>query len=293
MTPADDAATQDKSGEELRAQRFQMLEDIAHELSTNTVVFPTCFDAVFKLRKELQNPDVTIQRIVSLVSLDPLISAKLLRLANSVIFSAEGGAVKHLSAAIVRLGLETVRMTALSIAMNEFRLSKDIAVFKELSQSLWTHSIKTAAGARILARSNERLNPEVAMLAGLVHDLGAFYMLYRAAKYEELRSRPETVKYLIVQWHESIGVTLLSSLGLPPEVIQASTDHDHPRQPPEAITDIADAVYVANILVGGDFERAYQGIDPSSEVFTVIHQRFSEYLPEIEAAAEEMLAIFS
>lgn len=293
MKPADDAANQDKVGEALRAQRFQMLEDIAHELSTNTVVFPTCFDAVFKLRKELQNPDVTIQRVVSLVSLDPLISAKLLRLANSVIFSAEGGTVKHLSAAIVRLGLETVRMTALSIAMNEFRLSKDIAVFKELSQSLWTHSIKTAAGARILARSNERLNPEVAMLAGLVHDLGAFYMLYRAAKYDELRSRPETVKYLIVQWHESIGVTLLSSLGLPPEVIQASTDHDHPRQPPAAITDIADAVYVANILVGGDFERAYQGIDPSSEVFTVIHERFKQHLPEIEAAAEEMLAIFS
>lgn len=287
------ADTENKVGEALRAQRFQMLEDIAQELSSNTVVFPICFDAVFKLRKELQNPEITIQRIVSLVSLDPLISAKLLRLANSALYCTDGSPVKHLSAAIVRLGIETVRTTALSIALNEFRLSKEIAQFSELSQSLWTHSIKTAVGARILAHTNEHLNPEVALLAGLVHDLGAFYMLYRAAKYEELRSRPETLKYLIVQWHESIGETLLASLGLPPEVIQATTDHDHPRQPPVVIGTITDAVYVANILVGGDFERAYQGIDPSSEVFTLIHERFNQHLPAIETAAEEMLAIFA
>lgn len=37
------------------------------------------------------------------------------------------------------------------------------------------------------------------MLAGLVHDLGAFYMIYRAAQYPELRIRPDSVKHLILQ----------------------------------------------------------------------------------------------
>lgn len=50
------------------------------------------------------------------------------------------------------------------------------------------------------------------MFAGLVHDMGAFYMLYRAVQYEDLRQRPETVKYLIAQWHESLGVSLLGAL---------------------------------------------------------------------------------
>ena len=57
------------------------------------------------------------------------------------------------------------------------------------------------------------------VLAGLVHDLGAFYMLYRSAQYEELRLRPDTVKYLILQWHESIGVSLLDALGVPEEIV--------------------------------------------------------------------------
>ena len=64
------------------------------------------------------------------------------------------------------------------------------------------------------------------MLAGLIHDLGAFYMLYRAAQYDELRRRPDTIKHVIVHWHESIGVSLLNALGLPEEIILATEDHD-------------------------------------------------------------------
>ena len=57
-------ANVDKVGEALKAQRFQMLEDIARELSSGSVVFPTCFDAALRLRKELQNPDLPIPRMV-------------------------------------------------------------------------------------------------------------------------------------------------------------------------------------------------------------------------------------
>ena len=49
--------TDNKTGDDLKAQRFQMLEDIAKELS-GEVVFPTYFDAVLRLRKVLQDPAV-------------------------------------------------------------------------------------------------------------------------------------------------------------------------------------------------------------------------------------------
>ncbi|MFZ4535349.1 MAG: hypothetical protein ACOYNV_03465 [Propionivibrio sp.] len=54
--------TTDKSGESLTAQRFQMLEEIARELAGD-IIFPTCFDAAFRLRKELQNADLPISRM--------------------------------------------------------------------------------------------------------------------------------------------------------------------------------------------------------------------------------------
>ena len=56
--------SKNKTGDDLKAQRFQMLEDIAKELS-GEVVFPTHFDAVLRLRKVLQDPNETIGGIAA------------------------------------------------------------------------------------------------------------------------------------------------------------------------------------------------------------------------------------
>ena len=90
----------DKRGQALSAQRFQMVKDIAKELATGDVVFPTSFDAAFRLRQALQDPELPIARISSIVSLEPLIAAKLLQLANSALYQAGGAPAQDLKAAI-------------------------------------------------------------------------------------------------------------------------------------------------------------------------------------------------
>lgn len=282
----------DKVGADLRAQRFQMLEDIAKELAED-VVFPTYFDAAFRLRDALQDPNISIQHIVEIVRLEPLIAAKLLHLANSVMYSPSGIPAKDLNAAIARLGLKVVRTTALAIAINQLMRSKDILPFKEQAHMLWDHSLQTAVAARLLARLHTRLNPEEAMLAGLVHDLGAFYMLYRATQYPELRARPESVKYLIVQWHESIGVTLLQALGLPDEIVEATIDHDQPRQGPTVLRTLNDVVYAANVLAGEHFEWLYQDVDPNTAELRAIRERFADLEAQITEETREMQACFA
>jgi len=281
----------DKIGAALNAQRFQMLEDIARELA-GEVVFPTYFDAAFRLRKELQNPDLPIPRIASIVGVEPLVAAKLMQLANSALYSPDGSKARDLRAAISRLGVDLVRTTALGIAMGQLMRSKDMVLFSDLTRSLWDHSLKTAAAARLLARTHTRINPDEALLAGLVHDLGAFYMLYRAAQYPELRARPDTVKYLIIQWHESIGVTLLSALGMPEEIVQATIDHDQPRPAPETVRTLADVVYVGNVLAGTHFEWLYQDYDPDAGDAGIVRKNFADLLPEIEIDTREMQAVF-
>jgi len=282
----------DKVGDQLNAQRFQMLEDIARELKS-VVVFPTYFDAAMRLRKALQDPDVPIARIASLVSIEPLVAAKLMHLANSALYRRDGNPVRSLPAAITLLGIELVRTTAVAIAMNQILRAKDMAAFGDLTQALWLHSIKSAATARILARTFTRINPDEALLAGLVHDLGAFYMLYRASQYPELRERPESVKHLIMQWHEGIGVTLLGVLGMPEEIIQATVDHDHPRTVPSPVQSLADIVYVSNILAGAHFEMLYQDIDPVIAEMSIARENYADLLPEIEADTLEMQSLFA
>lgn len=282
----------DKVGEALNAQRFQMLEDIAQELKS-VVVFPTYFDAALRLRKALQDPDIPIVSIANLVSVEPLVAAKLMNLANSALYSPDGKPVRNLPAAITRLGIELVRTTAVAIAMSQILRAKEVAAFGELTHALWQHSIKSAAAARILARTYTRINPDEALLAGLVHDLGAFYMLYRAVQYPELRARQDTVKHLIMQWHEGIGVTLLGVLGMPAEIVQATIDHDHPRVAPVTVHSLTDVVYVSNILAGAHFEWLYQDIDPIVGEASIVRQNFADLLPEIEADTREMQAVFA
>ena len=283
---------EDKRGEALNAERFRMLEDIARELA-GEVIFPTYFDAALRLRKDLQNPDLPTARIAKIVSIEPLIAAKLMQLAGSALYSPDGSPAKDLSAAISRLGVDLVRTTALAIAMNQLLRSKDMAIFSDLTRALWDHSIRTAAAARVLAQNFTRINPDEALLAGLVHDLGAFYMLYRAVQYPELRVRPDSIKYLIVQWHEGIGVTLLDTLGMPKEIVNATIDHDQPRLAPITVRTLADIVYVGNLIAGAHFEWSHQDFDPDAGQVGQVRQNFSALLPEIEADTREMLAVFS
>ena len=292
MTSVANSDDRDKKGDELKAQRFEMLADIAKELS-GEVIFPTYFDAVLRLRKVLQDSSLSITEIAAAVSMEPLIGAKLLHLANSVAFNPAGLEVVDLKSALTRLGVNAVRTTAMSIVMSQLMRAKGMANFAELTHALWDHSIKTAAAARIIAKKLTRLNPEEAMLAGLIHDLGAFYMLYRATQYEELRHRPDSVRYLIIQWHESIGVSLLNAIGIPEEIVDATVDHDQVRPTPSPIRTLPEVVYVANMLAGGHFEWLMQDQSDYPADLTLLNEKYDYLLPEIDALVVEMRTSFS
>jgi putative nucleotidyltransferase with HDIG domain len=292
MTFVANSDDRDKKGDELKAQRFEMLADIAKELS-GEVIFPTYFDAVLRLRKVLQDSSLSITGIAAAVSMEPLIGAKLLHLANSVAFNPAGLEVVDLKSALTRLGVNAVRTTAMSIVMSQLMRAKGMANFAELTHALWDHSIKTAAAARIIAKNLTRLNPEEAMLAGLIHDLGAFYMLYRATQYEELRHRPDSVRYLIIQWHESIGVSLLNAIGIPEEIVDATVDHDQVRSTPSPIRTLPEVVYVANMLAGGHFEWLMQDQSDYPADLTLLNEKYDYLLPEIDALVVEMRTSFS
>ena len=131
------------------------------------------------------------------------------------------------------------------------------------------------------------------MLAGLIHDLGAFYMLYRATQYEELRHRPDSVRYLIIQWHESIGVSLLNAIGIPEEIVDATVDHDQVRSTPSPIRSLPEVVYVANMLAGGHFEWLMQNQSDYPADLILLNEKYDYLLPEIDALVVEMRTSFS
>jgi HD superfamily phosphohydrolase YqeK len=131
------------------------------------------------------------------------------------------------------------------------------------------------------------------MMAGLVHDLGAFYMLYRATQYSALRERPGSMRFLIAQWHENIGLTVLTALGMPEEIIEAVRDHDVLRPIPERPKNLNDIVYIGNLLVGGREEWMHLDMDNEELQNLAMDNAYLALQDEILALTAEMRAIFN
>ncbi|SMC25319.1 HD-like signal output (HDOD) domain, no enzymatic activity [Andreprevotia lacus DSM 23236] len=283
-------ASPDKNAAELKNERFAMLEDIAQELSGD-VVFPTCFDSTIQIGTVMRSPTATLARIAAAVSADPLVASKLLQLANSAKYNPGGPAITDLENAIRRLGMLNVRTTALACAMAQLRSSKQDK-FEPMSKALWEHSLKTAAFARVLATRLTRVNPDTAMMAGLVHDLGAFYMLDRAGHYPELVERPASVAYLIAQWHESIGYSLMAALELPEEIVEAVQEHDQPMPPVTELHTLKEVIFVANLFAGGLDEWARLDLGTPLERPELTQPEFAALQDEMDEAYRNLLHVF-
>ena len=142
----------------------------------------------------------------------------------------------------MRVGHDIVRSTAVTLAMEQLKAAKDVQVFHEQAEWSWRHSLEVAAIAYVITRKSSRLNPDEALFAGLVHDIGRFYLLSRASAYPELVDHPEELDALIHEWHPSIGQAVLHEFELSEATLRAVSEHEHhpavypPRQLVDVIT---------------------------------------------------------
>lgn len=226
---------------------FRILEDVARDLSGEVVSFPTFLDITFQVRNALKNPNLTVEQLAKLVGAEPMMSTKIIRMSNSVAMNPSGRVIADVKSAITRVGMEAVRSVSFAVAMEQLLGSKKMAPFEGLSQRLWEHTIHVAALCRVLARKLARINPDEAMFAGLVHDIGVFYLLSRAANFPELIENKPELHQLLEQWHDNIGHALLAAMGLSEDVLIAVQEHEIERSIP-AVKTLADVLFVANKL---------------------------------------------
>jgi HD-like signal output (HDOD) protein len=228
---------------------FKILETIADDLSGEEVTFPTFLDITFRVRALLRTPNYSVEQLSQLVAAEPLMSTQLVRIANSVALNPSGQRISDVRAAIVRVGAQTVRTVSFAVAMRQLAHGQEMLAFKDLSRKLWEHSAYAAALCRALARRlcKGKIKEDEAMFVGLVHDIGAFYLLFRAARFPELTQDEESLKALLIEWHDSIGVSLLSALGQSEEILAAVQEHEQAREI-STIQNISDLLYVANLI---------------------------------------------
>lgn len=270
-------------GGEFDRRAFRFLQEIASDLSGDGISFPTFIDATVRIRQALNDPDVDAERVSRVVSGEPVLAAKLVRMANSVALNPSGKRVADVKNAVMRVGLKSVKATAVAVAMQQLRDSKDLAPFAAEAEQVWRHSLEVAAIAYVLARAQTSISPDEALFAGLVHDIGRFYLMSRATKYPELSNHHDEVRAIVDEWHPAIGQAIAQALELSDAVVAAVTDHENGtyRLPPKSLVDL---VTLANLAAHARDGAGVPALLPDdSPVLAILDKSADEVRSLIEA----------
>lgn len=128
----------------------------------DTKTLPTLPGVISKLNSVSENEKSSVQEMARIVSSDQVLSARILRLANSPSYGFYR--VSTISNAMILLGVNVVKSLALSSSIFE--------IMEKNSVGLWEHSLGVATAANIIAKKLGVPEVEEISTAGLLHDIG-------------------------------------------------------------------------------------------------------------------------
>lgn len=199
-----------------RREAFQRLADEANRGELN---FPTHAEVALRVRLALDDPDVHLDTAAKLVQAEPLLSARVVAVANSVVFNRSGRAIADVRSAVARVGFQLVRALATAVVMRQMAGASTVHAHREKATRLWEHTAHVASLAHVIARRVTRLDPEVALFAGIVHEVSGFYLLSRADAY------PSLLEGDLDEWagegEATVGRAVLTVLKVPEKVLTA------------------------------------------------------------------------
>jgi len=223
------------------------LKGIIKDIPTLPVIYQELF-------KKMQNPDVSVPEIASIISQDQALSSKILHLVNSA-FYGYSNQIKTISRAVVILGFRAVRSAALAISVFDYFGDEESSSSIDMKK-FWTHSIGVAAISKVLATEVKINQQEEAFVVGLLHDVGKliekrhfsddFDEVCQVASEQHL-TWYDCEKALFQVNHAIIGKVVFRSWDFPASVVEAVQFHHLPQSATKS-PQLTALVHVADYL---------------------------------------------
>lgn len=208
---------------------------------------PTIPGVVAKISHMVENPETSAAEVGKMIAQDQVLSAKVLRMANSAFFGMSRK-ISNISSALMILGFEVVKGLVLTSSVFD--------MIQKSMGGLWEHSIGCAAAAGAVAEALGRDDAEEILVAGLLHDLGKVVLAInmpeevgkiRAKVDEEHLLFHEAETAVLDFTHGEVGLWLAEHWNLPESLGEPMRLHHNPERAvvyPEctAIVHIADAI---------------------------------------------------
>ena len=233
----------------------RLLEKMVFDYFNQQVEVPVLPDVALRVRELANDPEAAPKMMADIVGGDPSLSAKLVQVANSPVCR---GTVEITGCrdAITRLGMKAASEIVLSMAMaNVFE--SESPILKARMQALWRSSARVGALCCVLARETKIVPPDRAMLAGLVHDIGAIAVVAGANDYSELIGTPGALDRAVEALRGQFGSMILRSWKFTDDIVACAIEMDAWDRTP-VHPDCCGLVQVARVLntVGtGQFAR--------------------------------------
>ena len=195
--------------------------------------FPASVQQVISLTSDINSSP---RELVRVIDHDPVLTMKILKVANSAYFGLSRKIVS-INHAVVYLGLNTVKHVALAIAAIGSLPKENDAQFD--MEEFLEHSLTTAVVTRGLARLQGVQEIEAAnfFVAGLLHDIGkVVFAQFRPKKFHQAltRARDEQQPLYLMEeevighHHAEVGAFLCESWSFPPDLVNAIRCHHVP-----------------------------------------------------------------
>jgi putative nucleotidyltransferase with HDIG domain len=200
--------------------------------------------------KKVSDPEVSVDELESVASLDPVLTGRLIQTANSAYYSPARpiGSIQH---AIAYIGVDVTRKVLLASTIRGNFASMRL-------HQLWNHSLDVAQAAEELTRhSATKMDPSEAFLAGLVHDIGRLAFSIMPARYLERFYRltdggcpPVQIELCLSgRSHAEVGAETLVQWKFPEWAVEAIRCHHSPER---SSSPLASLLYIAEFVADSD-----------------------------------------
>jgi putative nucleotidyltransferase with HDIG domain len=215
-------------------------------------------DNILQLQRLVTDPDSEMTDIARQISVDPSLTADLLKLVNSAQFMLSRR-VDNIVEAVKMVGIKGVRNLLYTHGTQKILNQK----YQEM-RNLWQHSYQTAFYAFNLAKSFRKRKDilDDVYVGGILHDLGQIIvaslhpdLLDRIKNYcrEKGISSKMLENFSVGMAHAEVGAMIAKKWNFPEQLVEAIRFHHNPMDCREEYEDIVFSVYLANTMA--DLER--------------------------------------
>ncbi|MDJ0807334.1 MAG: HDOD domain-containing protein [Gammaproteobacteria bacterium] len=266
------------------------LNDLFKAIEERRLTLPTLPEVALRVRDAVESDKSTASQVADIVATDAALSARLLQVTNSPLYRGRNP-IDNLQMAVARLGTRLVRSLVVSLIMQQMFQATNDLLDKRFRQ-LWEESVQIAAISRVLAQDLKHLDKEQALLAGLIHNIGALPILTMAESRTELIDDAAELDRVIELLSPRIGERILqewdfseSLINVPKHFLNLAYDHEGP-------ADYVDVVIVGRLqtLMGSDHPVNAQDWS-SAPAFSKVGLEPEIQVIEIEGVAEDLAEV--